>query len=66
MTYTVNGETVSNQPPITAIKQGVAHIPEDRNHVGSAPNMTITENTIKAKKDIVTAIGRSSKNRIMG
>ena len=42
----INGEDVSNQPPIIAIRQGVSHIPEDRNHVGSAPNMTITENTI--------------------
>ncbi len=45
-TITINGEVVSNRPPITAIKQGVAHIPEDRNRVGSAPNMSITENTI--------------------
>jgi simple sugar transport system ATP-binding protein len=42
----INGEDVSNQPPINAIRQGVSHIPEDRNHVGSAPNMSITENTI--------------------
>lgn len=42
----VNGEEVANQPPSKAIAQGVAHIPEDRNRVGSAPNMSITENTI--------------------
>lgn len=42
----VNGEEVSNHPPITTINQGVAHVPEDRNHVGSAPNMSITDNTI--------------------
>ncbi|MCB8945276.1 MAG: ABC transporter ATP-binding protein [Ardenticatenaceae bacterium] len=42
----INGEDVSNQPPIVAIRQGVSHVPEDRNHVGSAPNLTITENTI--------------------
>jgi simple sugar transport system ATP-binding protein len=42
----VNGEDLSNQPPIVAIERGVAHVPEDRNHVGSAPNMNITENTI--------------------
>ncbi|MCP5100226.1 MAG: ABC transporter ATP-binding protein [Chloroflexi bacterium] len=45
-TIKINGEEVSNQPPISAIRQGVSHIPEDRNKVGSAPNMTITENTI--------------------
>lgn len=42
----INGEEVSNQPPIAAIRQGVSHVPEDRNHVGSAPNMTMTENSI--------------------
>ena len=43
---TINGEEVSNHPPSKAINLGVAHIPEDRTGVGSAPNMTITENTI--------------------
>ncbi len=42
----ISGEVVSNQPPITAIRYGVAHIPEDRSKVGTAPNMSITENTI--------------------
>ena len=42
----VNGELVSNQPPRVAIENGVAHVPEDRNHVGSSPNLSITENTI--------------------
>ena len=42
----INGEEVSNRSPIVAIRQGVSHIPEDRTHVGSAPNMTITENII--------------------
>lgn len=42
----VNGEEVSNMSPMATIKKRVAHVPEDRNHVGSAPNMTITDNTI--------------------
>lgn len=42
----INGKEVANQPPIEAIKQGMAHVPEDRTGVGSAPNMSITENTI--------------------
>ncbi len=42
----INGQDLENQPPITAIRSGVSHVPEDRTHVGSAPNMTITENTI--------------------
>ena len=42
----VNGEEVANRPPSASIKKGVAYVPEDRTGVGSAPNMTITENTI--------------------
>jgi simple sugar transport system ATP-binding protein len=42
----INGEEVGNQPPIAAIRSGVAHIPEDRSRVGTAPNLSITENTI--------------------
>jgi simple sugar transport system ATP-binding protein len=42
----VNGEEVANSHPSKAIKSGVSHVPEDRTGVGSAPNMSITENTI--------------------
>lgn len=42
----INREDVSNQPPIAAIRSGVSHIPGDRTKVGSAPNLSITENTI--------------------
>lgn len=42
----INGEDVANCEPSKAIAQGVSHVPEDRTGVGSAPNMTITENTI--------------------
>ena len=42
----INGEELGNQPPIKAITQGVSHIPEDRTAVGSAPNLSITENAI--------------------
>jgi simple sugar transport system ATP-binding protein len=42
----IGGEEVSNRPPIAAIRSGVAHVPEDRSKVGTAPNMSITENTI--------------------
>ena len=45
-TIQINGKNVANRPPIDAIRQGVSHVPEDRTGVGSAPNMTITENTI--------------------
>lgn len=42
----VNGEDVANAEPSKSIASGVAHVPEDRTGVGSAPNMSITENTI--------------------
>jgi simple sugar transport system ATP-binding protein len=42
----INGNEVSNQPPITAIRSGVSYVPEDRTGVGSAPNLSITDNTI--------------------
>ena len=42
----VDGRELANQPPITAIHSGVSHIPEDRTRVGSAPNLTITDNVI--------------------
>ena len=42
----VDGEDVANQSPRASIKRGVAHIPEDRTHVGTAPNLSITYNII--------------------
>jgi simple sugar transport system ATP-binding protein len=42
----VGGVELTNQPPLAAIVAGVAHIPEDRNRVGSSPNLTITDNVI--------------------
>lgn len=42
----INDVELANKPPIKAIKSGVAHVPEDRTKVGSAPGLTITENTI--------------------
>ncbi|MEZ4863155.1 MAG: ABC transporter ATP-binding protein [Caldilineaceae bacterium] len=43
---TVDGIELSNQSALAAIRQGVAHVPEDRTHVGSAPNLSITDNVI--------------------
>lgn len=39
-------ENVANQSAMAAIRHGVAHVPEDRNHVGTAPNLSITDNLI--------------------
>jgi simple sugar transport system ATP-binding protein len=43
---TIIDTEVANRPARTAIDAGVAHIPEDRTGVGSAPNLSITDNVI--------------------
>ncbi len=45
----LNGESICNQPTLTAIRQGLAYIPEDRTHVGTAPNLSVTDNVIMKK-----------------
>ena len=45
----VNGKEVTNRHARTSIDLGVAHIPEDRTHVGTAPNLSITDNVIMKK-----------------
>jgi len=42
----VHGEEVSNRPALQMIQIGVSHIPEDRTHVGTAPNLSLTDNLI--------------------
>jgi simple sugar transport system ATP-binding protein len=42
----VNGVDISNKSANFGIKMGVAHIPEDRTHVGTAPNLSVTDNVI--------------------
>ncbi|MBA4420099.1 MAG: heme ABC transporter ATP-binding protein [Anaerolinea sp.] len=42
----IHGQDTTNQSTLTSIRQGVSHIPEDRTHVGSAPNLSITDNVI--------------------
>lgn len=43
---TVDGVELANRSPIHAIHAGISHIPEDRNKIGSSPNLTITDNVI--------------------
>jgi ABC-type uncharacterized transport system ATPase subunit len=45
-TIRIGGEPVSNRPPREAIRAGVAHVPEDRTGVGSAPNLSVADNLI--------------------
>jgi len=42
----VQGEDLTNQPVKKGIRKGVSHIPEDRTRVGTAPNLSITDNVI--------------------
>jgi ABC-type uncharacterized transport system ATPase subunit len=55
---TVNGEEVGNRMAGHAIRQGVAHVPEDRTGVGSSPNLSIADNLImKRYRDAPVARG---------
>jgi ABC-type uncharacterized transport system ATPase subunit len=45
----LKGEKVSNRNALFGIQHGVAYIPEDRTHVGTAPNLSITDNVIMKK-----------------
>jgi simple sugar transport system ATP-binding protein len=42
----LGGVVISNRAAREAIARGVAHVPEDRTHVGSAPSLSITDNLI--------------------
>jgi general nucleoside transport system ATP-binding protein len=42
----VQGEELTNKSARLGIKMGVGHIPEDRTRVGTAPNLSITDNVI--------------------
>jgi len=43
---TIAGVEVMNRSAGHAIRQGVAHVPEDRTGVGSSPNLSLTDNLI--------------------
>jgi ABC-type uncharacterized transport system ATPase subunit len=45
----LKGEVICNQPTLFAINKGLAYIPEDRTHVGTAPNLSVTDNVIMKK-----------------
>jgi ABC-type uncharacterized transport system ATPase subunit len=42
----IHGQEASSASASLAIRQGVAHIPEDRTGMGSAPNLSLTDNLI--------------------
>ena len=56
----LRGQVISNRPPRVAIERGVGHIPEDRREVGTAPNLSITDNlNLKAYRKHPIAKGSS-------
>ncbi len=42
----INGEDIANLSPREAINRQIAHVPEDRTGVGSAPSLSLAENLI--------------------
>ena len=47
----MDGKDIANKPPSFAISHGLAHIPEDRIGVGTAPNLSLTSNVIMKRYD---------------
>jgi len=47
----VNGEDISNQPVKIGIRKGISLIPADRTQVGTAPNLSVTDNVIMKNYD---------------
>jgi general nucleoside transport system ATP-binding protein len=45
----LNGDKVNNRDPLYGIQHGMSYVPEDRTHVGSAPNLSVTDNVIMKK-----------------
>lgn len=43
---TLNGDKVSNRDTLFGIQHGMSYVPEDRTHVGSSPNLSVTDNVI--------------------
>jgi ABC-type uncharacterized transport system ATPase subunit len=48
----LHGQEISNQPVRKNIRGGMSYVPEDRTHVGTAPNLSITDNVIMKKYQV--------------
>jgi len=46
---TLKSDEITNCTTQSSIRRGMAYVPEDRTHVGSAPNLSITDNVIMKK-----------------
>lgn len=45
----IKDRDMTNAPADQSIRMRVSHVPEDRNHVGTAPNLSMTDNVIMKK-----------------
>jgi general nucleoside transport system ATP-binding protein len=45
----LKGKDITGKPAVFGIQRGLAYVPEDRTHVGSAPNLSVTDNVIMKK-----------------
>src|SRR5512145_2983825 len=45
----LNKEKIGNRDTLYGIQHGMSYVPEDRTHVGSAPNLSVTDNVIMKK-----------------
>jgi general nucleoside transport system ATP-binding protein len=45
----MKGNMISNRSTLFGIRHGMAYVPEDRTHVGSSPNLSVTDNVIMKK-----------------
>jgi simple sugar transport system ATP-binding protein len=45
----LNGDKINNRNTLYGIQHGMSYVPEDRTHVGSAPNLSVTDNVIMKK-----------------
>jgi len=50
-TIVVNGQDVTNKPVKLGIRHGISLIPADRTQVGTAPNLSVTDNVIMKNYD---------------
>jgi simple sugar transport system ATP-binding protein len=45
----LSGDKINNRDILYGIQHGMSYVPEDRTHVGSAPNLSVTDNVIMKK-----------------
>jgi simple sugar transport system ATP-binding protein len=45
----LSGDKINNRNTLYGIQHGMSYVPEDRTHVGSAPNLSVTDNVIMKK-----------------